>query len=83
MDPNIMLMIIIKYLIRSRNEPMRYAEITRKKVISMFYLYLRYKKLQDKKDRAMWVRDNFRQFETILFIILSMSILYRGNGTKF
>ncbi|XP_029157964.1 protein ALP1-like [Nylanderia fulva] len=65
MDPNLMLMIIIKYLIRSRNEPMRYAKI-RKKVISMFYLYLRYKKLQDKKDRAMWVRPIFMQRRRLL-----------------
>jgi len=54
MDRNIILMIIMKYLLQARDEPMRYAEITIKKVISMYILYLRYKKLQeDKKDRTM------------------------------
>ena len=46
MDPNIILMIIMKYLMQARDEPIRYAEITMKKVISMFFLYLRYKSLR-------------------------------------
>ena len=49
-----MLMLIIKYLMQARDEPMRYAEITMKKVISMYILYLRYKKLEEgKKNRKI------------------------------
>jgi len=51
MDSNIMLMIIMKYLIQARDEPMRYAEIIMKKVISMYISYLCYKKLQEGKKK--------------------------------
>lgn len=67
MDPNIILMIIMKYLIQARDEPIRYVEITIKKVISMYILYLRYKKLQeDKKDRTMWIRPIFTEKRRLL-----------------
>jgi len=67
MDPNIILMIIMKYLIQARDEPIRYVEITIKKVISMYILYLRHKKLQeDKKDRTMWVRPTFTKKRRLL-----------------
>ena len=65
MDPNIILMVIMKYLMRVRDEPMRYAEITMKKVIAMYYLYLRYKKLQEgKRDRKMCVLTSL--FSTLI-----------------
>ncbi|TGZ48591.1 hypothetical protein DBV15_11889, partial [Temnothorax longispinosus] len=61
MDPNIMLMIIMKFLIQARDEPMRHAEITMKKVTAMYYLYLRYKKLEEQKNRRIWVRPIFTE----------------------
>ncbi|KMQ85193.1 nuclease harbi1-like protein, partial [Lasius niger] len=67
MDSNIILMIIMKYLVQARDEPIRYAEITMKKVISMYILYLRYKKLQEgKKKRKMWVRPIFTERRRLL-----------------
>ena len=62
MDPNIILMIIMKYLMQARDAPARYAEIMKKKAIAMFYLYLQYKKIQnDKNIRTIWVRPIFTE----------------------
>ncbi|XP_018393514.1 PREDICTED: putative nuclease HARBI1 [Cyphomyrmex costatus] len=67
MDPNIMLMVIMKYLKQARDEPIRYAEITMQKVIRLFYLYMRYKELQDdRKNREMWVRPIFMERRRLL-----------------
>ncbi|XP_018402561.1 PREDICTED: putative nuclease HARBI1 [Cyphomyrmex costatus] len=67
MDPNIMLMVIMKYLKQARDEPIRYAEITMQKVIRLFYLYMRYKELQDdRKNREMWVRPIFTERRRLL-----------------
>lgn len=45
---------------------MRYAEITMKKVFSMYILYLRYKKLQGRKNRKIWVRPIFTETRRLL-----------------
>lgn len=62
-----MLMVIMKYLKQARDEPIRYAEITMQKVIRLFYLYMRYKELQDdRKNREMWVRPIFTERRRLL-----------------
>jgi len=56
------IMAMITLLQRIKNQPKRYAEITMQKVMIMFYIYICYQELENKRNpRLMWVRDIFSE----------------------
>jgi len=59
-------MAMIILVIRARKQPKRYAVITMEKVTKLFYIYNCYKKLEDRRNRKMWVRPIFSEHQRLL-----------------